>query len=131
MMEKRYYEWSLLLLRLTLGIIFLAHGWQKINGFEQVAKFFASLGLPGFLIYFVVTIETLGGLFLLLGIFTRLAAAGIAAVMVGAIATVKAQAGLVGGYEFELTLLIGAVALALSGSELFSVQTLWKKNRQN
>ena len=74
--KNKYNEWSMLLLRLILGITFFAHGLQKISGFDGIAQFFGSLGLPSFLPYFVTAIETGGGLFLLLGLLTRLAATG-------------------------------------------------------
>lgn len=120
-MTNRYYDWSMLILRIMLGIIFLAHGLQKISGFEGIVKFFSSLGLPAVMAYIITTIETVGGTFLIVGLFTRLAAAGISAVLLGAIMTVKLNAGLVGGYEFELSLLSAAVALVCSGSNIFAL----------
>lgn len=120
-MQRRYYEWSMLVLRISLGAIFLAHGLQKISGITGIIKFFGSLGLPAIVAYIVTGIETVGGVFLILGIFTRIAAAAISVVLVGAIATVKLSKGLLGGYEFELSLLAAAVALVLSGSSTLSL----------
>jgi len=126
-MTNKYNEWSMLLLRLILGITFFAHGLQKISGFDGIAQFFGSLGLPPFLPYFVTAIETGGGLFLLLGLLTRLAAAGISAVMLGAIFTVKLDKGFIGGYESEVMLLAVAVALIISGSHMFALDNIWQK----
>ncbi len=120
-MSNRYYEWSMLVLRVVLGIIFLAHGLQKISGMEGIVKWFASIGLPAILAYVVTTIETVGGTFLILGVFTRFAAAGIMFVMLGAIFSVKISKEFIGGYEFDVSLLAMAVALMLSGSNTFSV----------
>ena len=120
-MINRYFEWSMFVLRIVLGIIFLTHGLQKISGFEGIVKFFGSLGLPVIMAYIVTTIETVGGAFLILGLFPRLAATGIGFVLLGAIMTVKLNKGLVGGYEFELSLLSAAIALALSGSQFLSL----------
>lgn len=120
-MQRRYYEWSMLVLRVSLGVIFLAHGLQKMSGIAGIIKFFGSLGLPAIVAYIVTGIETIGGALLIFGIFTRIAAAAISFVLVGAIATVKLSKGLLGGYEFELSLLAAAVALALSGSSTLSL----------
>jgi len=120
-MSRRYYEWSMLLLRVSLGAIFLAHGLQKISGFEGIVKFFASLGLPLALVYVVTAIETVGGAFLIMGLFTRTAAVGIIMVMLGAIFSVKLSKGFIGGYEFDISLLAMAVALVLSGSNTLSL----------
>lgn len=120
-MSKRYYEWSMLLLRITLGVIFLAHGLQKISGFAGIIKFFGSIGLPAFLAYIVTAIETAGGAFLILGLFTRTAAAGIVMVMLGAIFSVKLNKGFINGYEFDISLLAMAAALILSGSNTFAL----------
>ena len=130
-MQRRYYEWSMLLLRLCLGITFLAHGLQKISGFAGIVKFFASLGLPTVAVYLVTGIETIGGIALILGLFTRIAAAAISFVMLGAIFTVKLSMGFVGGYEFELSLLISAIALALSGSNILSLGALLGSTKQS
>jgi putative oxidoreductase len=124
-MSKRYYEWSMLVLRVALGIIFLAHGLQKISGFEGIVKWFGSIGLPAVLAYVVTTIETVGGAFLILGLFTRTAAAGIMFVMLGAIFSVKISKGFIGGYEFDVSLLAAAVALILSGSNTLALGNLF------
>jgi len=123
-MTRRYYEWSMLVLRVSLGVIFLAHGLQKIAGFEGIVKFFAAIGLPAILAYVVTAIETVGGAFLILGLFTRTAATGIIIVMLGAVFSVKMGKGLINGYEFEVSLLAMAAALVLSGSNTLSLGNL-------
>jgi uncharacterized membrane protein YphA (DoxX/SURF4 family) len=124
-MSRRYYEWSMLVLRIALGLIFLAHGLQKISGMEGIVKWFGSIGLPPLLAYVVATIETVGGACLILGLFTRIAAAGIVFVMLGAIFSVKISKGFIGGYEFDLSLLAMAIALILSGSHTYALGTLF------
>jgi len=123
-MTRRYYEWSMFVLRVSLGAIFLAHGLQKIAGFEDIVKFFAAIGLPAILAYVVTAIETIGGAFLILGLFTRTAAVGIIMVMLGAIFSVKMSKGFINGYEFEVSLLAMAAALVLSGSNTLSLGNL-------
>jgi uncharacterized membrane protein YphA (DoxX/SURF4 family) len=124
-MSKRYYEWSMLILRLALGIVFISHGLQKFSGMEGTIKFFASLGMPAIAAYGVATIESVGGALLIVGFLPRIAAAAICLVMLGAIFTVKMSKGLIGGYEFELALLAMAFAVMLSGSSLFALQNLF------
>ncbi|SFL56465.1 DoxX family protein [Pelosinus propionicus] len=123
-MSKRYYEWSMLVLRVSLGAIFLAHGLQKISGMDGIVQWFASIGLPPLLAYVVAAIETVGGAFLILGLFTRLAALGIVFVMLGAIFSVKISKGFIGGYEFDVSLLAAAISLILSGSHTFTLGNL-------
>ncbi|MDP3986190.1 MAG: DoxX family protein [Candidatus Veblenbacteria bacterium] len=108
-------DFGLLLLRLGLGSIFVAHGWAKWQNFEATTAFFASLGLPQSFVYLVAATELLGGLTIIGGMLTRLASFGLAIIMVVAIVQVKFSLGFVGGYEFELLLLLVALALVLLG----------------
>lgn len=128
-MSKRYYEWSMIIIRVSLGIIFLAHGVQKISGMDGIVQWFGSIGLPPVLAYVVATIETVGGAFLILGLFTRVAAAGILFVMLGAIFSVKISKGFIGGYEFDVSLLAMAFSLILSGSNTFSLGSLFSSSK--
>lgn len=123
-MSRRYYEWSMLVLRVSLGVIFLAHGLGKISGFEGIINFFVSIGLPVILAYVVTATETVGGACLILGLFTRTAAVGIIMVMLGAIFSVKFSKGFIDGYEFDISLLAIAFALVLSGSNTLSLGNL-------
>jgi putative oxidoreductase len=107
-----------LLLRLVLGAIFIAHGFGKISG--GVDRFAATVGrigfpMPGAFAWAAALAEFLGGICVLVGLFTRWAALAIAVVMGVAITRVHLHEGLVGGYEFPLVLLTVAVALMLTG----------------
>ncbi|MFD2372133.1 DoxX family protein [Brevibacillus sp. GCM10020057] len=110
-------------MRIVMGIIFLVHGFAKLQkGMAAVAAIFAALGLPGWLAYPVTAVEIAGGLALILGIWARPAAWALAAVMAGAIATVKWEHGFMGqggktGYEFDLILLAVAVCVGVKQSE--------------
>ncbi|NEU32217.1 DoxX family protein [bacterium LRH843] len=123
------YEWSSLILRVVLGITFLIHGIAKFQmGLGNVAGWFDSIGILGFLGYIVSFIELLGGIGLILGFGTRIISALIALVMVGAIFTSKLPAGFMGngemaGYELDLALLAMAIALLISGSRLFALDS--------
>ena len=93
----RKYEIGLLILRVVLGITFLIHGIAKFQmGLGNVAGWFESIGILGFLGYVVAFIELLGGIALILGIGTRIFSALIAIVMVGAIFTSKLSLGFIG-----------------------------------
>ena len=122
----RKYEIGLLILRVVLGITFLIHGIAKFQmGLGNVAGWFESIGILGFLGYVVAFIELLGGIALILGIGTRIFSALIAIVMVGAIFTSKLSLGFIGevaaGYELDVALLAMAVVLVISGSQLLSL----------
>lgn len=119
---ERYRQFAPLILRVIIGVIFLAHGVQKFGLFGDmniagVTGFFGSIGipLPAVMAPLVAAIETLGGLALILGFGTRIASILLAIVMVVAILTVKLSQGLLGGFELELALLAGLVALMLLG----------------
>ncbi|MFY9822829.1 MAG: DoxX family protein [Thermoanaerobaculia bacterium] len=80
-----------LLARLALGIVFAESGWGKLHNLPKVVAFFTELGIPAPSIQapFVACVEFAGGLLLLVGLFTPLAALLLAATMVVAIATAK------------------------------------------
>lgn len=109
-------------LRVAMGIVFIAHGMQKFNnGVDGFAGFLTSLNvpLPELMKWVVPLLEVGGGILLILGLATRLVAVLFALEMVGTILLVKMDAGLIGeggtGAEIDLMLLAGAIALALMG----------------
>lgn len=116
-------EYGLLILRLVVGLLFAAHGAQKLFGVfggggpEGTTAFFASLGYraPAAMAIVVGLAEFGGGLMLAAGFLTPLAAFLLTTVMLNAIATVVWPKGFLGGYEFEVTLATVAVALAATG----------------
>lgn len=125
-------QWSSLALRVPLGIIFAAHGAQKLFGWfggyglEGTGQWMASIGLqPGYLMALAAgSAEFFGGLFLLIGLLTRPAAAVLAFTMLVAIFSTHISNGLFmtnNGYEFALALLAGVVALAISGGGRLSL----------
>ena len=128
--------WAPLALRIPIGIIFVAHGAQKLfgwfggGGLEGTGQFMASLGLaPGYLMALLAGgAEFFGGLALLLGLLVRPAAALLAGVMVVAILSVHIDKGFFmasGGYEFALALLAAALALLIGGAGRLSLDAAW------
>lgn len=115
-----------LALRVPVGIIFAAHGAQKLFGWfagyglEGTGQFFSSIGLtPGYLMALLAgSVEFFGGLALVLGLLVRPAAAALSGAMLIAIFAVHAGNGFFadkGGYEYALALLAASVSLLLSG----------------
>jgi putative oxidoreductase len=114
--------WGLMLLRVVVGIVFLVHGFQKLffMGFGGVAGMMEGLGVPAPVLFAVILtlVEVLGGLALILGLFTRVAAVPLAIDMLVATLMVHLPNGFSaanGGYEFTLVLLVASLALAVAG----------------
>jgi len=128
---------GLAFLRVIVGIIFVAHGAQKLftYGLAGVSGSFAGMGipLPGITGPAVAFLEFFGGIALILGLLTRLAALGLAINMFGAIFMVHYAAGffLPQGYEFALALLGGSVALAMAGAGEYSVDAAIARRRDD
>lgn len=130
---------STLALRIPVGIIFMAHGSQKLfawfggYGLAGTGQFFESIGLaPGVAMAFLAgSAEFFGGLFIILGLLTRPSALVLAFTMLIAIISVHLPNGLFmsnGGYEFGLALLAACVSLMLSGGGKVAVDN-WLTTR--
>ncbi|SRR5258708_1779389 len=120
---------GLTVLRITVGIVFLVHGYQKLFhiGFHGVAGMFEHLGipLPFFSAVVVTLVEFIGGILLIAGVGTRFAAAALALDMTVAILAVHLKHGFYaqnGGFEFPLTLLAATMCLAMSGGGMLSLK---------
>jgi putative oxidoreductase len=110
---------ALFLMRLALGAIMVAHGYHKVfGGLHHHAQFVASLGLPAWSAYLSSFTEFLGGLLVLVGLFTRVAAFAIFVDLAVAIWKVHLHNGLTGngGYEFPLAVAMLAFALVFFGA---------------
>ena len=122
MINPEMAEAAALLLRLAMGIMFLAHGWLKIKVFTLAGtvKYFESLGLPGLFAYLTIAGEIGGGALLLLGVETRWVALLLVPLIAGTIVLVHGKNGWLfsnkdGGWEFPAFLIAALAAQVLLG----------------
>ncbi|WP_238419580.1 DoxX family protein [Gordonia sp. 'Campus'] len=119
---------GILIGRVALGVIFLAHGLQKFqqNGWSGPQTGFDAMGVPAasFSAFVVTWLEILGGIALIAGLLTPIIAALFVLDMVGALFIAHVDSGIWvsdGGYEFVLALAAGSLLLAVVGAGRFSV----------
>jgi len=129
MFDTRTAPYAAFVLRVALGVLFLAHAGLKIFVFTPAgtAGFFASLGLPSWLAYVTIAAELAAAVALILGVWPRIAALAVVPVLLGAIATVHGPAGFYftnpnGGWEYPAFWIVGLVALALIGDGAFALR---------
>ncbi|MFJ4221335.1 DoxX family protein [Curtobacterium luteum] len=121
---------GLTVLRVVLGVVFIAHGAQKFaQGIPTVTQGFAGMGVPLAEVAapLVAGLELVGGVFLVLGVATRVVGALLAVDMVVAGLLAHATAGFFsqdGGFEYVLVLAVGSLAVALTGPGRFSLDAL-------
>lgn len=116
---------GLFLVRLGIALVFIIHGWAKLTDMTGTVNFFTNmLHVGAFWAYVVAWVEFLGGLSMLLGIFTYWAGVILAINMVFAIVLAKLGKGFVGGYEFDLLLLLASLAIATVGPGRYTVESV-------
>jgi putative oxidoreductase len=128
MVDDRTAGYAALLLRVVAGLLFLAHDAVKIFIFTPAgtAGFFGSIGLPPALAYVTIALELVGGVALILGLWPRLVAIVMAALLVGTIYAVHGANGFLftnanGGWEYPAFWALALVALALIGDGAFAL----------
>lgn len=128
MNATRNTDYGIALLRVSLGLMFIAHGVVlKYFTFTLTgtAQFFESIGLPGLLAYVVFGMEAVGGVLLVLGVRTREVAAALIPILAGALwvhsgnGWVFSNAG--GGWEYPLFLIVLSFAQILLGEGAFAL----------
>lgn len=127
---------GILVLRLALGAVFIAHGWQKVfvDGLAATTEGFAGMGIPfaAVLAPVAALTELLAGAAIIVGLLTRIAAAGLAVTALVALFLVHAPNGFfmaTGGIEFLLVLAAGAIALILTGAGRLSADAALFRRR--
>ena len=120
-----------LLLRLSLGIMFVSHGLMKVFVFTMpgTVHFFETVGFPGWMAYLVVLGEIGGGILLVFGVYTRWIALANVLIVLGA-TTVHWGNGWVfsnqgGGWEYPVFLIAASIVLALLGNGAYALQLPW------
>lgn len=129
MIDNKLAPYGALLLRASLGVMFLAHSlYLKLVVFTLpgTVKFYESLGLPGLGAHATILVEALGGLMLIVGYRTRYAAAMLLPVLLGATWVHWKNGWLFtntgGGWEYPLFLAVATVTQALLGDGAFAVR---------
>ena len=133
MIDTKTAPYAALVLRTSLGIMFLAHAGLKVFVFTPAGTvgYFESLGLPGFFAYGTILAETVGGLLLLAGVYTRLTALAMTPVLLGSILFAHGANGWVfsaegGGWEYSAFLIAASFAQALLGDGAYSLKSLFQ-----
>jgi putative oxidoreductase len=128
-------EYGALLLRVTLGVMFIAHGLLKVMIFTMpgTVQFFQSLGLPGFLAYVTVAVELGAGALLIAGYQTRIVALASLPILLGA-AWAHLPNGWVfsaanGGWEYPVFLAVAAIVQSLIGDGAYAISSVNAETR--
>lgn len=115
-------DWTLLALRIVIGLIFVLHGIPKLTGIEGTVGFFSSLGLPGLLGPAVGVAEVIAGPLVAVGLFHRAAVLVLAVIITGALVlvqiphgTAEGLGGITAGLERDLLILVSLAALTAHG----------------
>ncbi|AJS60893.1 DoxX family protein [Paenibacillus sp. IHBB 10380] len=123
------------IMRVVIGILFLAHGISKLQmGLGNVAAWFGSMGIPEFVAYMVASLELVGGILLIIGLFTRYVSAIFTVMLIGAIVTTKLSLGLLGngqmaGYELDLVFMLVTIYLTVAGPTPLSMDQAFLRKR--
>jgi putative oxidoreductase len=120
---------ALLVLRLVLAAVMIAHGSQKVfGGMPRHALLVSSIGLPAWLAYLSAAAEFGGGILVLLGVLTRCAALAITIDLMVAIVKIHFKAGLrgPGGFEFPMSVVAIAFALIFFGAGPIALDTVFR-----
>jgi len=135
MIDIRTAPYAALLLRLTLGIMFVAHGLMKVLVFTPAGTvgFFASLGIPAAFAWLTMAAELGGGLLLLLGVQTRWIAVLQLPVLLGAWVVHSGNgwgfSNPNGGWEYPAFLALAQTVLILLGDGKFALSPSWDLRR--
>jgi len=118
---ERWSGWTPVFLRVVVGIVFAVHGWQKWSNMDGTISFFETLGIPAatFAAYLVAFIELVGGIALIAGLWTRVAAKFLGIIML--VATLLSLKNGFAGFELPLVLLAACFTLFCLGGGRYSM----------
>jgi putative oxidoreductase len=128
MIDSRTSPYAALVLRVSLGVMFVAHGLLKAIVFTLpgTANFFESVGVPGFLAYIVTPFEVVAGALLIVGVQTRVVALASVPLLVGAASVHFGNGWLFssanGGWEYPVFLIVLAIVQAMLGDGAYALK---------
>lgn len=130
MTQERLNDYAVTLLRVSLGVMYLAHSVVLklfTFGLAGTAGYFESIGLPGWLAYATFAAEAVGGIMLILGIYARWVALALTPALLGAIIWAHGSAWVFnapgGGWEYPLYLIVLSVAQFLLGDGRYALRS--------
>jgi len=118
---------ALLIMRFTLGVIFISHGYPKLIRTREAMPFFIHSGFPSYFVYIAGILEVFGGAMLIVGLFTRIAAFLLSCEMgigLWKVHMLLSNPMAVDNYQFPLALAAGAFVLATVGAGIISIDQL-------
>jgi putative oxidoreductase len=128
MIDPRTAPYAATLLRVSLGVMFIAHALLKLLVFTLpgTAQFFGSIGFPGWTAYLVFAAELIGGVLLVLGVQTRAVALALVPILIGALYVHAGNGWLFtaknGGWEYPLFLIAASLVQALLGDGAYALR---------
>jgi putative oxidoreductase len=138
--DRAAVDWSLLVLRVVLGIVFMAHGAQKLFGAFGGPGLGAIVQMMGPIGYLVTIGEFFGGLGLVVGILPRFSAGSIIVIMLGAIGMVHGKVGFFmnwagqqagEGYEYHLLAIAALLPIVIAGPGRFALASVLRWRAQH
>lgn len=112
---------GLLFLRIAIAAVFIFAGISKLSNMSMVIGFFGSLGLPAFIAWLVALVETIGGIAILLGVWTRISALALAIIMVGAYFTAHIGQGFAAA-QMVFVLFLVCLAIVATGPGKYAIK---------
>lgn len=112
---------GLLLIRIAVGLVFLAHGWMKVGNIEMIQGMFVGFGLPAATAFFIAWLEVIGGLALIVGIVPRIFGLLFGIEMLVAIFLTGGFSNGWRAHELEVVLMLLSFGIMLTGSGRYAL----------
>ncbi|MSU55323.1 MAG: DoxX family protein [Candidatus Taylorbacteria bacterium] len=121
---------GILVIRFSLALVFIIHGLAKFQNMQGTLAFFTSLSIWPAFAYLVAGIELFGGILLLVGFLTPWMSLALGLNMMMAILLVKINKPFLGGYEYDLTLMLASLGLSLLGTGKYTICPCGKDSKK-